>query len=138
MLVHRAKIIRPLHNVEMGSMICHNDCLPAHADLILLLLLLPCRLACLLRLSFFLTVFTYLLSMLLLFGGRIEVRIHHAPYTSTINHPVLCITFVPHPKPRSFPNLLERLQQDYKQELQDAHLPPDSVERDLETCAFPN
>lgn len=59
--------------------------------------------------------------MLLLFGGRIEIRIHHAPYTRKINHPVLCITFVPHPKPRTFPNLLERIQEDYKQEEKEEH-----------------
>ena len=83
--------------------------------------------------------------MLLLFGGRIEIRIHHAPYTNKINHPVLCITFVAHPKRRSFPNLLERVQQDCKKETQAA--PPNNPrdqspsclsEHVQEPCAFPN
>ena len=76
--------------------------------------------------------------MLLLFGGRIEIRIHHAPYTRKINHPVLCITFVAHPKPRSFPNLLERIQEDHKQEPLDNQPPSYFVENVQETCAFPN
>ena len=85
------------------------------------------------------TVFTFVLSMLLLFGGRIEMRIHHAPYTTKINHPVLCITFVAHPKPRAFPNLLERIQQDCEEKSSDnLRNQPSSIDNEREPCAFPN